>query len=234
MRGQRHAWLLVFLFATAATAGQAEDEVGDDVKRGYESLPEEGHVLLGAAREIEAYATLTKAQRATYEAIVHALDNTDLLEIVHAVTAVWGEAVDADGRPSRQGMDQFRISVVLNRDARDKLWEHGTKLETRGHVKLPNGNRVGERDSDSARELGDPPNLHVSWLEEDPRIGEIDIDYRPLASNPFTGGHSEPENSDVRKSYDGTPHYCSYLAKYSGELVDWWTDDDDNGEDCGP
>ena len=233
MQGHCHAWLLVLLFATAATAGQAANAVPDDVKEGYESLPEEGWVLLGAAREIESYATLTESQRATYEAIVHALENTGLLEIVQAVTAVWGEAVDERGLLSRQGLDQFRVSVVLSRDAREKLWAHGTKLDYRGHVKLAEGDRVGVDDADGARELGDPPNLHVSWREDDPRIGEIDIDYRPLRSSPVRGGHLEPENSDVRKSFDGTRHYCLYLRKYDDGLVDWWADNDD-GQACDP
>ena len=59
----------------------------------------------------------------------------------------------------------------------------------------------------------------MSWLRDDPRIGEIDIDYRSLRSV----RHLDPENSDVREvNQQGMPHYCLYRAKYGDELTDWW------------
>jgi len=54
---------------------------------GYESLPSQWRSLLGPARESKTYATLTESQRATYEAIFHALDDRGLLaRIMHQGT----------------------------------------------------------------------------------------------------------------------------------------------------
>ena len=61
------------------------------------------------------------------------------------------------------------------------------------------------------------PKLQISWIENDPRIGEIDIDYR--ARGP---AHLEPVNSDVRGNLNDVSHYCLYRVKYGDALIDWW------------
>jgi hypothetical protein len=166
---------------------------------------------------------LTVAQRATYEAIIHALDHHKLLGIVDAVTAVWGQECQGNGLLSTKGAEQFRLSVVLSYDAPTRLWESKFKFIGRGHVRRASGASVSRNNTDSAREPGDLPKLQVSWLRDDPRIGEIDIDYRSLWSVP----HLDPENSDVREvNPQGTPHYCLYRAKYGDELTDWWAGGD--------
>lgn len=205
---------LVVLF-TGPAAGQTLDT------RGYDSLPDRGQWLLSAAHDIEAYSTLTVAQRATYEAIVHALDHHDLLDIVDAVTAIWGEAFQPNGLLSTDGKEQFRLSVVLHRNALTRLWGENFEFSGRGHVKHSSGSSASIYNTGSARESGGLPRLHISWLRDDPRIGEIDIDYRSLGSL----RHISPENSDVRGSLSGTPHYCLHQAKYGDSrqrLVDWW------------
>ena len=215
--------LALMVLIASPTAGQTPDT------RGYDSLPDRGQWLLGAARDIEAYSPLTVAQRATYEAIVHALDHHRLLGIVDAVTVIWGEAFQPNGLLSTDGKDQFRLSVVLNRNALTRLWDENFEFSGRGHVKRSSGSSASIYDTDSAREPGGLPKLQVSWLRDDPRIGEIDIDYRSLRSLP----HLNPENSDVRGSLRGNPHYCLHRAKYDDsrqKLVDWWNSEP---EQCG-
>ena len=152
--------------------------------------------------------------------------------VVDAVTVIWGvvgEAFQPNGLLSTAGKDQFRLSVVLNRNALTRLWDENFEFSGRGHVKRSSGSSASIYDTDSAREPGGLPKLQVSWLRDDPRIGEIDIDYRSLRSLP----HLNPENSDVRGSLRGNPHYCLHRAKYDDsrqKLVDWWNSEP---EQCG-
>ena len=201
--------LVVLVAGTTVAGGQTLKDT-----RGYDSLSDKGQWLLGAAREADAYYTLTKSQRATYEAIVHALEHHDLLDIVDAVTAIWGEP----DTPSTQGLDQFRISVILSRDALDLLSDDGFELGDWGHVKRADGRGSNALRANGTREPGETmPKLQISWLENDPRIGEIDIDYRADGL-----GHLDPQNSDVRESLDAVLHYCLYQEKYGDALIDWW------------
>lgn len=223
LQGLRAIVLLALLIAVPAQApGQPQSDVDDS---GFNSLPERGKWLLGAAREPAAYMTLTSSQRATYEAIIHALDRQKLLTIVDAVTAIWG----GEDLPS-SGRDDFRISVVLDPNALSALWNAGFDFDGRGHVKLASGNRARDSSTDSARGPGELPRLHVSWLRNDPRIGEIDIDYR----EGFFGGHLSALNSDIRASWAEIPHYCMHRAKYDSRLVNWWNQADGADIFCDP
>lgn len=220
--------VVLVLVALAASVTTILSQPESERTKGYDSLPGEpvndndmtkGQWLLGAAREFKAYATLTEAQRATYEAIMHALDHHELLDTIDAVTAIWGE-----GRAS-SGADQFRLSVILSRDAPSVLKSKGFKFEDGRHVKLSSGRGVGSG-TVSAREPGNVPKLQVSWLESDPRIGEIDIDYRPPDARDVVGliHHLYPSNSDVRG------YYCPHRTKYNqGGLIDWWNE---SPEEC--
>ena len=209
----------VALLATLMTGSCA----GKDLKiegpvvpdKGYENLPERAKWLLGTAGTEEQYHGLPDAERATYEAVVHALDHYGLLESVDAVTQIWGEAEwSLTARPS--GANQFRLSVIFSRDATRRFWDAGFRFEGGGHVKLANGQRRGGRHTWSTREPGNPPKLQISWLRADPRLGEIDIDYRPLRS----AQHVQAANSDVRDQYNGVPHVCGYEEKYGDERAE--------------
>ena len=199
-------------------------------RRGYDSLPpmdesnRKAHWLLGAARDFEAYRTLTVKQRSTYEAIIHALHSQRLLDIVDAVTAIWGVPVDdTTGLRSRGGNEQFRLSVILSRDAIDVLQRRRFQAGRwwSGHVKLANG--APGRQPRDMRERG-IPSLQVSWSARDPRLGEIDIDYRGRGWS-----HGYAANSDIRAEHDGTSHYCLHKSKYRSRLLDWWNA---TPEDC--
>ena len=217
--------LLVGLTVCALPAkGQESGE-----RIGYDSLPprdennRKSHWLLGPAKELDAYVTLTREQRSTYEAIMHALHSQGLLRIVDAVTAIWGVPVREDGRVSSVGNEQFRLSVILSREAVEVLGGRGFRVGRwwSGHVMLASGAKA--RRPRDMRESG-IPSLQVSWSTTDPRFGEIDIDYR---GHGFAHGY--PANSDIRAEHRGTSHYCLHMGKYESELVDWWNAE---AEDC--
>ena len=77
------------------TACAARNPSAPAVTDGYDMLPVEGK-RFGRARTPESYKTLTEAQRVTFESIVHALKAKQLLDIVDAVTAIWGESYQED------------------------------------------------------------------------------------------------------------------------------------------
>lgn len=209
----RLAVVLVSLLAVPADVlGQASS---------YRHLSERGRGLFESYVDAEIYRGLREAQRTTFESIMHALDSSSMLWVVEAVTAVWGE-----DHPLADGRDQFRLSVILADKAVEKLLENpdfknkGFLTPWYGHVKLPSGAVLGWRHADSVRQSGRRPTLQISWLEDDHRIGEIDIDYREGRD------HTEPGNSDVRdklsERYGGTSHYDLHTERYGEGLVQWW------------
>lgn len=167
------------------------------------------------------YEGLTYAQQTTLAAILHALEAEGLLDILTEIICVWGEAFDADGSHSTQGMDQFRLSVTLTADTARRL-THFDAPSSRGHVKLPSS-VVTTRGVVSVRQLGGPPSIQVSWLREDVTCGEIDIDYVRTDVLGFRfglfKGHMTPENSDVRE------HVNAHERGYRSDLVTWWVGD---------
>ena len=137
------AFMAVLLLATSdASRGQEVDS------RGYDSLPNYAKWLASPARDgesaLDSYNAMTPAERATFEAIVHALEHHNLLGIVDAVSAIWGEA--ASRSRMTQGRHQFRLSVVLNQEAIADMWESGAfRIENDGHVKLLTGRHAPRR-----------------------------------------------------------------------------------------
>ena len=151
------------------------------------------------------YNRLEQSRRTTFESITGALDMVRLtdpqgnpmgsvLDLIEQVEEIWG------AEPSSvRGEDQFRLSVRLKSDAVSRLEsarEFKSK-ESTGHVKLKYGTVIGcwycWRDVDGIRQEGRRPTIQISWLENNPTTGEVDIDYRETRE-----GHLSPENSDVR------------------------------------
>ncbi len=216
--------LVAALAVTACVGGDAWTTAQTSTSIGsYQYLSAKGVELfstsaarLGVPASPQGYNSLSEAQRVTFEAIVHALEHEGLLHIVETVTVIWGEAFQPNGLLSTQGLDQFRISVVLIPSTVEVLLQaHGYNHNRRGHVKLPDGSRRGDG-TDSARQPGRVPKLQVSWIEDDPTVGEIDIDYRE-----FGIGHMSPGNSDVRdRDGGGIPHYQLHINRYG--FTEWW------------
>ena len=170
-------------------------------------------VSKGLPRGPGGYETLSESQRTTFESITHALESQGDLGIVADVTEIWGEMQGAGGE------DQFRLSVVLTSDAVDELLSRrdykGKSMF--GHVKLPSGMVVGLFGADSVRQEGRRPALHISWLEDDWTVGEIDIDYRENGE-----GHTQSSNSDIRARTDGgETHHERHVERF-GAIHAWW------------
>lgn len=209
------------LFATAGTAWSTQSPSS------YQYLSRPAKALIdglngagdndGQLDDAAGYNALEEPDRATFEAIMHALGAQGLLDIVTSVTAIWGEVP-----PFTQGLDQFRISVRLVDGAPARLDDNGYRRSGNPHVKLPDGRRVGWRDAATARQSGGHPSMQISWLKEDPTVGEIDIDYVPFGWRAFFGfGHASPGNSDVRDDLWGTrPNYDEHIRRYG--LERWW------------
>ena len=187
----------------------------------YRHLSERGRALFQSYVDAEIYRGLRETQRTTFESIMHALDSVGKLDLIESVTAIWG-----DGHPEwAEGTDQFRLSVILAHGAVPQLLGDPDFEQNRvlgvglGHVKLPSGVVVGWQNADSVRQTGRRPTLQISWLEDDDRIGEIDIDYRENHNE-----HDEASNSDVRSELpDGTPHYDLHTDRYGEGLFRWWS-----------
>lgn len=228
----------------AILVGQAE--VAQSSTDSYHHLSARGRQLFddlaqrrGEADSAAAYNDLRESQRTTFEAIIHAMELIGIDQYVQAVDKIWGKARISDW--ADEGRHQFRLSVRLTKDAASSLREHDDfRLEPLGHVKRANGDLVGgsERDvvglvryvldlalgrTDSVRQESDDgrASLQVSWLEDDPTIGDIDIDYRVLGD-----GHTEPDNSDIRSSTGTTLHFDIHMLTYGGgsanALTNWW------------
>ena len=205
--------------------GNVESTQEETGGHSYEHLSERGKSLANQLTSDDGavYGGLTEAQRATFEAIMHALEAADLQDIVETVTAVWGEARQ-EGEPTQDhpdGRKQFRISVILKHDAVVKLlvFHKFEFFEDGGHVMLETGGRP-RLDADSVREPEPPPSIQVSWLKDDVTVGDIDIDYRPQDNL----DHLDHANSDVRACDDGVPHYYRHVVKYGKGLHKWWDD----------
>lgn len=111
--------------------------MGQVERLGYDSLPtsENGKArwLLGVAQKPETYETLTKEQRSTYEAIIHALDSKDLLGIVDAVTMIWG-VPNRSGHWAGVERRQRAIPPLCNLEPRFCQCPRGARLQKESAV----------------------------------------------------------------------------------------------------
>ena len=187
---------------------------------------------------------------------MHALEALKLLDLVTGVTAIWGEKQTPPGTTPLPGRYQYRISVTLIEGARELLDNNGFTLGEKGaHVIMSDGEVRGSDDSDTARQLG-YPSMQVSWLKENPTVGEIDIDYIEFRAPEcrfrflsflldlgncilslrdsvvvfFGGGHLNPKNSDVRAHLQfSSSNYEEHVRRY-GCLNRWWSDEETTTE----
>ena len=202
------------------SAAAAQEEYGSS---SYDHLSDGGRDLSGDSRG--TYNSRPESERTTFEAIVHALESLELLHLVQSVDAMWGI------QDTEEGRHQFRLSATLIDGAVDALKRRRDFRfsAVTGHVKLADGTLIGGGTPwaflraaprvDTVRQWRPPRGPHrasmqISWLEDDLRTADIDIDYRAFAS----GDHSRRWNSDVRFS----THYEIHVETYGPGLRDWW------------
>lgn len=190
-----------------------------------------------------SYNRLEESRRTTFHAIIHALEAVDLDHLVVSVDEIWGALPS-----SSEGRHQHRLSVTLTKGAVEELESRDdfTKHGCGGHVKRADGQLVGWpewtgrlgplaqpvghlerflrgcRDTDSVRQRRSPispASMQISWLEDEPAIGDIDIDY--VEKSKYRQ-HISPRNSDVTFQFpEGEPHYLLHLRTFGG-LPEWW------------
>jgi RHS repeat-associated protein len=163
----------------------------------------------------ERYNGLDESERATYEAVTHALMNTALtdangnvvgnaLDLVASVDSIAGE-VEGKG-----GDKQFRVYFTLKEGAAEIL--QSAQGFARGknrvhHEGFPDSFRQGRNPLRKGKRAG----LQVS-VSADGNRSDVDVDYRFLT-------HLTVDNSDVRAE----GNYQRHIDRWPG-LVKWWDD----------
>ena len=224
---------VIALFLAAAANSSALAQPGS--RDSYQYLSDRGKELFdgladanGQPDDAERYNQQEESKRSTFEAIMHVLESLGLDHLVQSVDAIWGAAASQDG------LDQYRVSVTfVDRAVRQLRAQTDFQFYRFGHVKLPDGTVIGRLDhpfaliaavarTDSVRQrrpaFGEAASMQISWLEDRPTTGEVDIDYR----KPGDLAHSYSTNSDVRFQMSGISHYRLHEQTYGAGLINWW------------
>jgi hypothetical protein len=193
------------------------------------------------------YRNLTEDRQAVFDAIVRALfvplqdkkgvPGKRVVDFVEEVRGIWGVRSN-----QTEGRYMFRVSMRFAPTLKAALQASSNIPKSRfttGHVLMP----VAEGgDDDPAftgfkallkesgvstfREAGDP-SLQISLLDDDPQIGEADIDFDPKGFP--CGCHCRPSNSDVgsKKSSSSTDVHLtmfnSDITYFSAALATTWS-----------
>ncbi len=164
----------------------------------------------------EHFDSLPISYRTTYDAVTHALMNSQLtdeegnsldtaIDLVERVDRIAGQYY------GRSGDEQFRIYADLVPNARETLDESQEffrdKENTVYHVGYPT----------SFRQIGRVPNIQFS-VSGDGTRADIDVDYRSSKMpQAMFNGHLTSANSDVRAGDNSVRH----AARWEG-FVAWW------------
>ncbi len=164
----------------------------------------------------EYFDSMTVSERTTYDAVTHALMNSNLtdgegddlgnvLDLVEGIERVAGQYY------GRSGDQQFRLYVLLVPNARETL-------EKSKEFFLGSENTVYHAGyPQSYRQEGKVPNMQVS-VSEDEMKADIDVDYRSSKMpGAMFNGHLTSANSDVRAGNNHQRHDSRW-----GGLVAWW------------
>jgi hypothetical protein len=163
-----------------------------------------------------SYDNLNLSVRTTFEAVTHALLHTQLtdsggkalgnaLSLVSLVESVHGQI------PQTRGDQQFRVYVLLQPDALDKLYKSQQFRRIGDNTVYHIGYPI------NFRQQGGAPSIQFSVTRTGLRA-DIDVDYRkssgPLA---LVNGHLTAGNSDVRAG----GNYFRHVNRWEG-FGDWW------------
>jgi hypothetical protein len=166
----------------------------------------------------EYFDSLTISERTTYDAVTHALMNSQLtdeqgvslgvaLDLVKSLERIAGQYY------GRGGDQQFRLYVNLEPGAGETLEKSQEffrdHLNTVYHAGYPH----------SFRQTGKEPTIQFS-ISEDEKKADIDVDYRSSKSpQALFNGHLTSANSDVRQGDNHERH----SVRWSG-LHPWWAE----------
>jgi hypothetical protein len=233
-RSAVHCALILSIFAATLFSSHstvsAQDGLGFKVRVGgsYDELDSEQQVLVRKWHEeyekvtgnkIDpkvSYDNLNLSVRTTFEAVTNALLRTNLtdsdgkslgnaLGIVKLVESVHGQI------PQTRGDEQFRIYVLLQPDALDKLYKSVQFRRTGDNSVYHIGYPV------NFRQLGGAPSIQVSVTRTGLRA-DIDVDYRSSGGpQALINGHLTAGNSDVRAG----GNYTKHVKRWNG-FNNWW------------
>jgi hypothetical protein len=163
------------------------------------------------------YGSLTQSQRSTYEAVMHALSRSKLiddkgrplkqnaLELVTSVNEIAGQISGVGGDK------QYRLYVSLAPETPEILTRSREFFRDKD-------NTVFHKDYPiNFRQRGREPTLQIS-ISKDGSRADIDVDYR--SSRPpqaLVNGHLRAANSDVRVG----SNYLEHISRWFG-LIRWW------------
>ncbi len=164
----------------------------------------------------DGYNSLRLSFRTTFEAVTHALAHSKLtdengqslgtaLDLVEMVEAVHGRI------PHTSGDNQFRVYVLLKKDAVDRLYA-SREFRRRGdntvfHIGYPL----------NFRQEGGAPSIQFS-VARTGRRADIDVDYRSSKGpTALFSGHLTAANSDVRAGNN----YERHVHRWEG-FRNWW------------
>lgn len=162
------------------------------------------------------YDALALSVRTTFEAVTHALLRTNLtdsqgnslgtaLSLVKLVESVHGQI------PETRGDEQFRVYVLLQPGALDKLYKSTQFRRTGDNTVYHIGYPI------NFRQQGGTPSMQFSITRTGLRA-DIDVDYRSSRGpQALINGHLTAANSDVRAG----GNYFRHVGRWWG-FGDWW------------
>jgi hypothetical protein len=164
------------------------------------------------------YNQLPLSARTTFQAVTHALQNSQLtskngkpmgtaLDLVDLVERVAGQV------PGNRGDEQFRIYVYLKPNSINVLYSAKEFERVRDNTVYHIGYPI------NFRQQGGVPSIQISLARTGKRA-DIDVDYRSSAGvQALVSGHLTSANSDVRAGSNQEVHN----RRWSG-LPNWWKD----------
>ena len=199
-------------FSRYASFDDRQQALLDDPARAYSEVV--GRNLTAE----EWFNRLSLSERTTYDAVTHALMNSELtdekgddlgtaFDLIAAVERIAGQY------SGRGGDQQFRLYVDIKPETEDILARSVEffvdKENTVYHVGYPK----------SYRQEGNVPNIQFS-VSEDGARADIDVDYRSSKSpQALFNGHLTSANSDVRAGDNHDRHDRRWRG-----LINWWQD----------
>ena len=193
------------------------EDLKEQRKRLFDDFTKQYNKKTGFDLEPEQYfESLSVSERTTFDAVTHALMNTQLtnedgnslggaLELLDGVERIAGQYY------GRQGDEQFRVYVRLRPDAREIVEKSQQFYRSHDNTVYHVGYPI------NFRQFGKEPTLQISMAEDGLRA-DIDVDYRSSKMpSAMWNGHLTSANSDVRAGNNHDRHN----NRWSG-LIAWW------------
>jgi hypothetical protein len=247
---RRHAGIFALCLMAGASTVFGQTPVDNDLKKRSDELL----VSYAAFKKLPSkdpavvLKNLSEDRRAVFDSIIRALfvrildddgnPGPRVIDLVDEVRGIWGVR-----KGLKEGRFMFRMSMRFNPKLKSAL-EASSNIPKaiNGHVLLPiekGGDDdpaftgfdalLTTKDVVTFRAATPEPKLQISLLKNDPRIGEVDIDYDGVTI--FCKCHCRPSNSDPgshKPSPDTHVHLTAFniaVAFFSNPFAPTWSSD---------